>query len=1103
MHMEDMRKERGSPCAERNNAGWHGAGPKGFIRPDGHWLVALLAPFLLLAAYEWGEQTAYNLDQFRRQLILGQVRVLAQSLPASWVTRLAFAPEDERNPVYQHVCRILAAHQKRLGCRGIYTCIHRKGSWYFGPESYDRKDPMASRPGDVYQIPGAYLQEALNSRRASVQGPYGDEFGLFVSAAAPVVDPADGRVLVLVGMDMEAQTWGEGLHRKRMQVWLIMLGATTLLLGATWLLLGQRFRGLLFLRPLRGTVREPILVLVAGLCVSWLLVWGVGNRQDQQRTMNAMVRTQERVLLFIQKLNTWLDKQGLVAETTDHNTPSDAFQPWSLPRLDRCSGDSVLVRDASGVGEHALGHLLAGDLPRGYRLCLEQNPPPDMPAGSSLEPTIMGNRSWEVLFPLFPFDTPSWVRVCPSIPQPRTGHLSFGGLLAGTLLSILSALIVLFQNLRRKEQEVAAKVLAEREAFLDATLRSMGDGVVLSDENGVILDVNPAGAALLGMERFRILQLNTRDLFSGSNDAIPDGLDRDLVQDPGRERLVRLGGEGGDALWVVVREWPICAGTNGVGGGIHLFRDITQKHRFEEALKKSEARYRTLVEHANECIFVVCRGYIVFANRKTAEVLDYARTDIGQQPVEVYLHPCDKEMVMSRHLRRVQGGSVENQYQFRILDRRGGVHWLSMNSICIEWEGEKATLNFAIDITRRKKAEEDLLRWRSILDVAFSQSPLAMIVMDEADASICLLNEAAEHMGGGFWVKGMSSDAFNRGWVIRDGEGRVLGPDEYPSGRARNRGEVVQSQELLITSPDGREMRVHNWAAPIRDPSGHLIAVMVLLHDITETRRVDEERRHLEEQIQHQQRLESIGRLTGGIAHDLNNLLAPVLGYGDLLKRDQQLPPKAGHYARQIVDASLKARDLVQQLLAFSRRQVINRRLMDINPLLHNASTLIRGFLSEGVHVVIRTSDTPLWISGDENRLEQVILNLALNARDSMPEGGELSLSTGVITLEGGHCDLMPQVEDLQPGAYACLTVRDTGCGMSPDLLSRIFEPFFTTKEEGKGTGLGLSMAWGIVRQHGGYVRVESHPGEGSVFSVLLPLQEPPPMDAGESWLEG
>lgn len=262
-------------------------------------------------------------------------------------------------------------------------------------------------------------------------------------------------------------------------------------------------------------------------------------------------------------------------------------------------------------------------------------------------------------------------------------------------------------------------------------------------------------------------------------------------------------------------------------------------------------------------------------------------------------------------------------------------------------------------------------------------------------------------------------------------------------------------------------------------------AILAVARDITRRQQAEEEQARLRQQIQQSQKLESIGRLAGGVAHDLNNFLSPILGYGEMLlaygNEDENRQKQLGH----IIEAGKRARALVRQLLAFSRQQMLEFKTFDLNEIIKNFENLLRHTIREDIVINLNLSDSLPPIKADAGQIEQILMNLAVNAQDAMPYGGELSIETRAIELDEYYAD---RRNGVTPGIYVMLMVSDTGEGMDAATLSNIFEPFFTTKAKDKGTGLGLATAYGIVKQHGGNIWAYSEIGLGTTIKVYLPV---------------
>ncbi len=301
---------------------------------------------------------------------------------------------------------------------------------------------------------------------------------------------------------------------------------------------------------------------------------------------------------------------------------------------------------------------------------------------------------------------------------------------------------------------------------------------------------------------------------------------------------------------------------------------------------------------------------------------------------------------------------------------------------------------------------------------------------------------------------------------------------------------VVENLEARFRFKDGRTiLGLMSARILLLDGVPHILSVT---RDITAMRQAEAERSRLAEQLGQSQKLEAIGQLAGGVAHDFNNLLTVILGCASTLKAD--LPAGFGHLADdlgQIEEAGQRARDLTRQLLAFARKQPVVKSSIDLNRVVEGSEKLLRRVLGEHIELDVALDPGLWWLQGDVGQLEQVILNLAVNARDAMPDGGTLFLSTS--NRRGAAPGVAAEPD---PGEFVQLAVRDTGIGMSPEVRGRLFEPFFTTKSPGRGTGLGLATVYGIVKQWGGFIHVESSPGAGSLFEVGFPRTQASPASA-------
>ena len=438
-------------------------------------------------------------------------------------------------------------------------------------------------------------------------------------------------------------------------------------------------------------------------------------------------------------------------------------------------------------------------------------------------------------------------------------------------------------------------------------------------------------------------------------------------------------------------------------------------------------------------------------------------------------------MVIENNLKRLQSKDLPHIYAFRILDKEGNIKWLEINAALINWEGKPATLNFLNDITERVRMEEALRSseeyFRSVIENA-----LDVIFILDANGTFRYTSPSIKEVMGYSPEELIGKDSFR--YIDPQDLAKVLVVFEEGVQKPG----TATKLEFRIRHRDGSLRNIEAIARNLLHvPS--VKGIVVNARDITKRKRAEEEMIVLQEQFRQSQKMEAIGRLAGGIAHDFNNLLTVIKGYSQLslLELKEEGPLKGN--IEEIKKASEKVGDLTRQLLTFSRSQVLEVKVLDLNAILRNLEKMLRRVIGEDIELVIFLADDLRRIKTDPGQIEQVIMNLAVNARDAMPSGGKLIIETTNVELDElyAHTHI-----ELIPGRYVMLSVSDTGVGMTPEVKERVFEPFFTTKEKEKGTGLGLSTVYGIVKQSGGNIWVYSEPGYGTTFKIYLPRVDEP-----------
>jgi len=370
-----------------------------------------------------------------------------------------------------------------------------------------------------------------------------------------------------------------------------------------------------------------------------------------------------------------------------------------------------------------------------------------------------------------------------------------------------------------------------------------------------------------------------------------------------------------------------------------------------------------------------------------------------------------------------------------------------------------------------------------ILATLIEASPLAIVTFDP-EGIVTLWNPAAERIFG--WSE---NEALGTRLPFVPAEKQA----EFLELRRRALlGEAFTEPELHRRRVDGAPIVVSVSTAPLRRPDGAIYGIMSILMDVTEQKAAEETRNRLtmvEEQLRQSQKMEAVGRLAGGVAHDFNNLLTAISGYSDLLLHRLPDYSTLRRDVEEIRKAGDRAAALTRQLLAFSRRQVLQPKVLDLNAMVTKMGRMLRRLIGEGIELSIDLSASLSRVKADPGQIEQVIVNLTVNARDAMPDGGRITIATADADLSSSYAAAHPGVV---PGLHVLLSVADTGRGMNDETQAHLFEPFFTTKERGKATGLGLATVYGIVQQSGGHIRVNSAAEHGSTFLIYLPRVEDP-----------
>ena len=506
--------------------------------------------------------------------------------------------------------------------------------------------------------------------------------------------------------------------------------------------------------------------------------------------------------------------------------------------------------------------------------------------------------------------------------------------------------------------------------------------------------------------------------------------------------------------------------------------DITEEKAEDQAALRTQRLYQALLEHSYDNIALISAdGRTVYQSAAVTRQLGYSPAElVGRNNLDL-VHPDDLARARERLERVIAGAPAPDPLRLRCQHRDGGWRVLEITTsrFVDGASGDVFLVMNARDVTDVVTAIEALQENERRLALAFEAAAMGVAEFEFATRRITYSGNFIRLLG---YEPGSVPHTFEWFFSHVHADDRPAVQSAFDAAIA---GEALGEFHYRVVRKDGT---VRWWAARARivaDASGQPARAIGFVADVTE-------RKHLEDQMRHALKLEAIGRLAGGIAHDFNNLLTVITGYAETLVAVLEPGDPKLADVLEIRRAADRAAHLTQQLLAFSRKQVLRPEVVDANDIARDVSGMVGRLLGDEIDLRVELIDAPATVTADRGQVEQVLLNLAVNARDAMPGGGVLRLQTRIVDITTRDAE---RLYPIRPGQYVLLAVCDTGTGMTPDVQARAFEPFFTTKGPGEGTGIGLATVYGIVKQSGGYIFIESAVGEGTTFDVYLPYTEP------------
>jgi len=670
-----------------------------------------------------------------------------------------------------------------------------------------------------------------------------------------------------------------------------------------------------------------------------------------------------------------------------------------------------------------------------------------------------------------------------------------------------------------------AKKLREREQWLNTILKTISDAVIVTDHKGDVNFMNTEAETLTGWKQKEALGQNLAKVFkliqTDTHTSTVD-LMKHVFQDGSIDSFSKLQTKDGQEIPIDDSAVPLHDENGNLTGAVLVFRDISARQQAQEKLHQRFSQLQALYQMAEttnraEAVAEIYETalsslrQVLKADRASISCFDaggvmrfkawHGLSDDYRQAMEGHspwsMQSRDPEPVFVANIE--EDPSVES---WRPILRREGIRALGFIPL---FGHERLLGKFMIYFNAPHQFIDDDARLSQTIASTIAFAIERERAIEALQASEARFRQIAENIREVFWVSDPQkfemlyvSPAYEEIW------GRscqslyeqprsfleAIPPEDQPRILAALEKQLHGEQtheEYRVLRPDGSQRWIWDRRFPIKDNAGHVFRIAGIAEDITERKHTERALRQSEEQLRHALKMEAIGRLAGGVAHDFNNMLTAVIGTAELAMLELHRDHPVRKDLKEIKQTADRAANLTRQLLAFARQQIIAPAILNLNELIMNLNKMLRRLIGEDIELVILPASNLGLIKVDANQIEQVIVNLTINARDAMPEGGTLHFETSNVLVDAETANRRPE---LKAGDYVQLTVRDTGFGMTEEIKAHLFEPFFTTKEVGKGTGLGLATCYGIIKQSGGYIEVESEPGQGTLFRIYWPCLE-------------
>ena len=634
-----------------------------------------------------------------------------------------------------------------------------------------------------------------------------------------------------------------------------------------------------------------------------------------------------------------------------------------------------------------------------------------------------------------------------------------------------------FQELKTDYSQLENKLLESR-SLTEEIMTYMTEGLVLTDTRGTVIFVNQRLSKMLGYLSDEIIGKCWLDMVPADQQPFAKEAEARRSQGLTDRYEIVLHRKNGEKFPVLIGAGPRFDKKDGqYVGSMGVVTDISERKQAEKALRESENQIISIFKSAPVGIGSVVNRVLIKVNKCLCEMTGYDEPELIGQSARM-LYPSDEDFALVGREKYAQiadhgTGMVVTRWQ----KQDGTIMDVLLSSTSVDPQDQSKGVTFtALDITERKRAEDALRESEKKLRATLDATPFPIAVVDLQDDKIFFWSRSALELFG--HTASTVSEWYQMAYPDPDYRQDIIEKWKPFLEKARNSGQTVNAGERRITCKDGSECICEIYVTVLPDN------LILTFNNITKRKKADVEREKLQAQLIQAQKMEAIGRLAGGVAHDFNNMLGVILGHTELALLQADENHDLHNDLKEIQKAAQRSTDITKQLLAFARKQTISPEQLDLNDTVESMLNMLRRLIGEDIDLAWQPA-AHIWpVKMDPSQIDQILANLCVNARDSISGVGKLTIETGRKTFDEEYCK---EHAGFIPGDFVLLAVSDNGCGMDKETLDNLFDPFFTTKEVGKGTGLGLATIYGIVKQNNGFINVYSEPGQGSTFKIYLP----------------